>query len=98
MLKKVTKEIDVDSYVNDKFIRQAAKEFGYDYDARLKDYAAAAVRRQRARHQAHPSRSPHLAGQIWVKGEPKVRLYSTRRRRPSPRSASSSSERQDARA
>src|ERR1700749_879571 len=33
VLKKVTKEIDVATYVNDKFIRQAAREFGYDYDA-----------------------------------------------------------------
>ncbi|HYQ16602.1 MAG TPA: ABC transporter substrate-binding protein, partial [Polyangiaceae bacterium] len=40
ILKKVSKEIDVATYVNDKFIRQAAKELGYDYDARLKDYAA----------------------------------------------------------
>ena len=39
ILKKVEKPIDVDQFVNDKFIRQAAKEFGYDYDARLKDYS-----------------------------------------------------------
>ncbi|HEY6081379.1 MAG TPA: ABC transporter substrate-binding protein [Polyangiaceae bacterium] len=76
VLKKVTKEIDVGSYVTDKFIRQAAKEFGYDYDARLKDYAALPFSGN-AQDTQQPIKEPNLAGQIWVKGEPKVRLYSS---------------------
>jgi NitT/TauT family transport system substrate-binding protein len=76
VLKKVVKEIDVDSYVNDTFIRQAAKEFGYDYDARLKDYAPLPFVGN-ALDTNQPVADPTLAGQIWVKGEPKVRLYST---------------------
>jgi NitT/TauT family transport system substrate-binding protein len=76
VLKKVDKEINVDTFVNDTFIRQAAKESGYDYDARLKDYAALPFVGNALDTQA-PVKEPTLAGQIWVKGEPKVRLYST---------------------
>jgi len=76
VLKKVEKQVDVARYVNDRFIRQAAQEFGYDYEARVRDYAPlpftekAADTRQLVTDVAR-------AGQIWVKGEPKVRLYST---------------------
>jgi NitT/TauT family transport system substrate-binding protein len=76
VLKKVSREIDVDTYVNDKFIRQASKEFGYDYDARLKDYRAQPFVGNALDTQAVVS-DVTLAGQIWVKGEPKVRLYSS---------------------
>lgn len=76
VLKKVSKEIDVGTYVTDKYIRQAAKEFGYDYEARLKDYAALPFTGN-ALDTQQPIQEPHLAGQIWVKGEPKVRLYSS---------------------
>src|SRR3954470_8736635 len=76
VLKKVDKEIDVDSYVNDTFIRQAAKEFGYDYDARLKDYRALPFVGNALDTGALVT-DPTWAGQIWVKGEPKVRLYSS---------------------
>jgi len=76
VLKKVTKEIDVNQYVNDKFIRQAAQELGYDYDARLKDYAALPFTDNAVDTNA-PVTDPKLAGQIWVHGEPKVRLYSS---------------------
>jgi NitT/TauT family transport system substrate-binding protein len=76
VLKKVDKEIDVKTYVNDRFIRQAAKELGYDYDARLKDYRPLPFTEKAVDTQAEV-KDPSLAGQIWVKGEPKVRLYST---------------------
>jgi len=76
VLKKVDKEIDVATYVNDKFIRQAAKEFGYDYDKRLKDYSPLPLS-GKAIDTQKPINDARTAGQIWVKGEPKVRLYST---------------------
>ena len=75
VLKKVDKEIDVATYVNDKYIRQAAKEFGYDYDKRLKDYSPLPLT-DNAVDTRKPVKDPRNAGQIWVKGEPKVRLYS----------------------
>jgi NitT/TauT family transport system substrate-binding protein len=76
VLKKVDREIDVATYVDDRFIRQAAREFGYDYNARLEDYAAVPFA-QPALDTRAAVKDPALAGQIWVKGEPKVRLYST---------------------
>jgi NitT/TauT family transport system substrate-binding protein len=76
VLKKVSKEIDVERYFDDRFIREAAKSFGYDYDARLKDYAALPFTEPALDTNA-PVTEPKLAGQIWVKGEPKVRLYSS---------------------
>jgi NitT/TauT family transport system substrate-binding protein len=76
VLKKVSKEIDVNKYIDDKFIRQAAKEFGYDYDARLQDYQPQPFTDNAVDTNA-PVSDPHSAGQIWVRGEPKVRLYSS---------------------
>jgi NitT/TauT family transport system substrate-binding protein len=76
VLKKVTKEIDVQHYVNDKFIREASQQFGYDYDARLKNYEPQPFVGNALDTQA-PVSDAKLAGQLWVKGEPKVRLYST---------------------
>lgn len=76
VLKKVQKEVDVKAYVTDRYIRRAAKEFGYDYDARLKDYSALPFKGN-ALDTNRPIEEPALAGQIWVKGEPKVRLYSS---------------------
>jgi NitT/TauT family transport system substrate-binding protein len=76
VLKRVSQEIDVPHYVNDKFIRQAAQEFGYDYAARLKDYEPSPFVGDALDTHAAVS-DAKLAGQIWVRGEPKVRLYST---------------------
>ncbi len=77
VLKKVTKEVDVDNqYVTDRFIRRAATEFGYDYDARLEEYKPQPFAGNAVDTNA-PVSDPTLAGQIWVRGEPKVRLYST---------------------
>jgi len=76
VLKKVEKQVDVGRYVNDRFIRQAAQEFGYDYDARIRDYAPLAFT-EKATDTGQPVKEVERAGQIWVKGEPKVRLYST---------------------
>ena len=76
VLKKVDRRIDVDHYVNDRFIRQAAKEFGYDYDQRLRDYTPLPFTTP-ATDTGKPVADLNSAGQIWVKGEAKVRLYST---------------------
>lgn len=76
VLKKVEKEIDVDQFVDDRFIRQAAKELGEDYDVRLKSYEPVPFSGPALDTNA-PVTDPKQAGQIWVKGEPKVRLYST---------------------
>ncbi|HEX8373289.1 MAG TPA: ABC transporter substrate-binding protein [Chthoniobacterales bacterium] len=75
-LKKTDRQVNVDDFVTDRFIRQAAKEFGADYDARLADYNPLPLEGT-AEDSGAPITEPKLAGQIWVKGEAKVRLYSS---------------------
>jgi len=74
VLKKIKRDVDVATFVDDRFIRQAAREFGYDYDARLKDYAPLSFT---AKDQVNGKavKDPKLAGEVWVQGEKKVRLY-----------------------
>jgi NitT/TauT family transport system substrate-binding protein len=76
VLKKVDRRIDVGRYVDDRFIRRAAQEFGLDYDARLRGYEPLPFNSD-AIDTGAPVKDPNLAGQLWVRGEPKVRLYST---------------------
>src|SRR3954471_15809717 len=76
VLKKVEHEIDVERYVTDRFIRQAAREFGGDYDARLASYDPLPFSGDAFDTHA-PIVDASLAGQLWAKGEPKVRLYSS---------------------
>lgn len=76
VLKKVERRIDVGRYVDDRFIRRAAQEFGLDYDAQLRNYDPLPFKRD-AIDTGAPVKDPNLAGQIWVRGEPSVRLYSS---------------------
>lgn len=76
VLKKVNRRIDVNRYVNDRFIRRAASELGLDYDARLRSYEPLPFTGN-AVDTGAPVPDANLAGQIWVKGEPKVRSYSS---------------------
>jgi NitT/TauT family transport system substrate-binding protein len=73
VLKKTAHEIDVSTFVDDRYIREAAKESGYDYEARLKNYDA--VPFDGKDFEGRAVTEPKAAGQIWVVGEPKVRLY-----------------------
>lgn len=74
ILKKTSHDIKVAEFVEDKYIRQAAREFGADYDARLKAYDPVAYEAKDfvTGEEVVDVRS---AGQIWVEGENKVRLY-----------------------
>lgn len=76
VLKKVDRRIDVGRYVDDRFIRRAAEEFGLDYDARLRNYEPLPFTSD-AIDTGAPVKDPNLAGQLWVRGEPRVRLYSS---------------------
>jgi NitT/TauT family transport system substrate-binding protein len=73
VLKKTAHDIDVSSFVDDRYIREAAKQSGYDYEARLKNYDA--VPFDAKDFQGLAVTEPKAAGQIWVVDEPKVRLY-----------------------
>lgn len=76
VLKKTAVDVKVEDFVDDRFIRQAAKGLGIDYEARLKDYAPVPFTGD-AVDAGQPITEPKLAGQIWVRGEQKVRLYSS---------------------
>jgi len=74
ILKRVEGDFELDKYIDDSFIRQAAKELGVDYEARLKDYSPLPLIGKDART-GETIDNPLLAAQIWVDGEPKVRSY-----------------------
>ena len=76
LLKKTDRPLDVEAFVNDKFIRQATQELGLNYDAQLKDYSAVPFN-QDALDTRAPVTDPKLAGQVWVQDESLVRLYSS---------------------
>jgi NitT/TauT family transport system substrate-binding protein len=76
LLKKTDTDLSVDEFVDDRFIRQAAKEMGIDYDARLKSYDSLPLRGVDART-GGAIREPKLAGQVWLNGEDKVRVFAT---------------------
>src|SRR3984957_9884554 len=73
VLKKTAHDIDVGAFVDDRYIREAAKQSGDNYEARLKNYDTVPLDAQD--FQGRPVTEPRTAGQIWVVGEPKVRLY-----------------------
>jgi NitT/TauT family transport system substrate-binding protein len=76
ILKKTDQPVNVDAFVTDKFIREASKQAGLDYDTQLKDYAPIPFGRD-AQDTHAPVTEPKLAGQVWIQGEPTVRLYSS---------------------
>ena len=76
VLKKTDRPVDVDSFVNDTFIRQASQELGLNYEAQMKDYSAVPFN-QDALDTHAPVSDPKVAGQVWVQDEPTVRLYSS---------------------
>jgi len=76
LLKKADSDIDLDRFVNDRFIRAAAAKAGIDYEARLRDYGQRPLAASDA-VTGKPIADPNRVAQIWVKGEPKVRHYAS---------------------
>jgi NitT/TauT family transport system substrate-binding protein len=76
LLKKTDRPLDVDSFVTDKFIREASQELGLNYDAQLKDYSGVPFNQNAVDTQA-PVADAKAAGQVWAQDEPTVRLYSS---------------------
>ncbi|GEP10105.1 hypothetical protein MMMDOFMJ_3789 [Methylobacterium gnaphalii] len=76
LLKKADSDIDLDRFVDDRFIRAAAKEAGIDYESRLKDYAQTPLVANDA-VTGQPITDPARVAQIWVKGEAHVRHYAS---------------------
>ena len=76
LLKKTDTPLDLATWIDDHFLRQAVKEMGLNYDQRLKNYDKAPLGGKDART-GKPITDPKLAGQVWVKDEAKARAYAT---------------------
>lgn len=76
LLKKADGDLDVDRFIDDRFVRAAAREAGIDYEARLTDYAQTPLQAADAAT-GRPITDVTRVAQIWVKGEPKVRPYAS---------------------
>lgn len=76
LLKKADQGLDVDTFVDDKYIKAAFKASGLDYDAALKNYDQLALVAKDA-GSGEDIKDPKRVSQIWVKGEDKVRHYAS---------------------
>lgn len=73
-LKRTDRDLDTETFITDKYIREAFKQSGKDYDAELKNYAPLPLKANDAVTNQPITDFTRLA-QIWVKDEPKVRHY-----------------------
>lgn len=76
LLKRADQGLDINSFVNDTYIRDAFKASGLDYEARLKDYAQLPLKAKDATT-GEDIKDPKRVAQIWVKDEPLVRHYAS---------------------
>ncbi|MER9174431.1 ABC transporter substrate-binding protein [Mesorhizobium sp. M0955] len=76
LLKKTDQSLDVNSFVDDRFIRAAFKASGLDYDASLKNYAQLPLNAKDAATGEAIS-DPKRVAEIWIQGEPLVRHYAS---------------------
>lgn len=76
LLKRTESDIDVNTFINDQYIRAAFKQSGLDYDAQLKNYAKSPLKAKDAVTGKAITDVKRVA-QIWVDGEPLVRHYAT---------------------
>ncbi|MGY2290570.1 ABC transporter substrate-binding protein [Pseudomonas sp. SDO528_S397] len=76
LLKKADRGLDLNTFIDDQFIRAAFKASGLDYQAQLANYAQIPLNATDARTGAPITDARHVA-QIWVKGEPRVRSYAS---------------------
>jgi NitT/TauT family transport system substrate-binding protein len=76
LLKKTDSHLDVNTFIDDRYIREAFKESGLDYEAALKNYAKEPLEANDAAT-GQPIRDVNDVAQIWLVGENKVRDYAT---------------------
>ncbi|MER8670846.1 ABC transporter substrate-binding protein [Mesorhizobium sp. M0644] len=76
LLKKTDQSLDVNSFVDDRFIKAAFKASGLDYDAALKNYAQLPLNAKDAAT-GEATSDPKRVAEIWVQGEPLVRHYAS---------------------
>lgn len=76
LLKRADTDLDLDTFITDKYIRAAFKASGLDYDARLADYAPLALVANDSAT-GKPIKDTKRVAEIWLNSEPTVRHYST---------------------
>jgi NitT/TauT family transport system substrate-binding protein len=76
LLKRTDSDIDVNTFINDQFIRTAFKQAGLDYDKQLKNYDKLPLQAKDALT-GKPITDTKRVAQVWVEGEPLVRHYAT---------------------
>ncbi|MEJ0095198.1 MAG: ABC transporter substrate-binding protein [Methylocella sp.] len=76
LLKRADTDLDIETFVTDRYIREAFKASGLDYDAQLANYAAEPLKANNA-NTGKPITDPKRAAAIWLKGEPLVRHYAS---------------------
>lgn len=76
LLKRTDSDIDANTFIDDRYIREAFKQAGLNYDAQLKNYDKLPVRAKDAAT-GKPITDAKRVTQIWVEGEPTVRSYAT---------------------
>lgn len=74
LLKKTDANLDANTLIDDRYIREAFKESGLDYEAALKNYARAPLVANDALT-GKPVRDFHAVTQIWLANEDHVRNY-----------------------
>lgn len=76
LLKRTDTGLDLDSFIVDKYIRQAFKAEGLDYEAQLKNYAPSPLK-AKDDVTGQPIVDLKRVAEIWLDGEPKVRHYAS---------------------
>lgn len=76
LLKRTDRGLDVKTFINDTYVREAFKQAGRNYETALKDYAPLPLNAKDAVSGKSITDFKHLA-QIWVRGEPLVRHYTS---------------------
>jgi len=75
-LKRTDRDLDLDKFITDKYVRDAFKASGKDYDAALKNYAPVSLTAKDA-VTGQPITDFNRLAQVWVKDEPLVRHYAS---------------------
>lgn len=76
LLKRTDNDLDVDSFIDDSYIRAAYKQAGLDYERQLKNYAKLPLKARDA-VSGKPITDLKRLTQLWVQGEPLVRHYAS---------------------
>ncbi|MES2259683.1 MAG: ABC transporter substrate-binding protein [Pseudomonadota bacterium] len=76
LMKRTETDLDVNTFIDDQYLRTAFKQAGIDYEAHLKNYARQPLTAKDATD-GKPITDFKRVAQLWVEGEPQVRSYAS---------------------